>query len=134
MSISNSGCDFGKAGDQALIAAARQRMFSESGAPLALHTLAQTLGVSIRHLSLVFQRHFGVSVAVYARRERLRIAQRLLLQTSQPVQQIASQLGFPSPTSFSTAFRAYVGKTPSEFRKAEPIGQILTTGADVKWG
>lgn len=124
----------GNVGDQALIAAVRRHLFCPSGAPLSLPRLAETLDVSVQQLSTAFQRCFGMSVAVYARGERIRIAQRLLLQTSQPVQAISMQLGFSSQASFSNAFREGTGQTPSEFRKAAPIAPLLTTGIDLKWG
>lgn len=137
MSFSNIRHNLGNldgGGDHALIAAARQHLFGPSGASLTLNKLAETLDVSVQQLSMAFQRNFGVSLAVYARGERMRIAQRLLLQTSQSVRDIAGQLGFHSPANFSNAFREHTGKTPSEFRKAAPISQLLTSGFDLKWG
>lgn len=120
--------------DRALVAAVRQHMVDHSGVPLTVEQYAKKLDVTVRQLSAAFQRSMGVSVAMYVRGERIRIAQRLLLQTSQPIQEISAELGFSNSANFSSAFREFTGMTPSQFRKTAPLDQMLITSSDIKWG
>ena len=48
----------------------------------------------------------------------LRTARTLLRQTDMPLKQIAYQLGFSSPSNFSTAFRRSSGLSPAKFRRS----------------
>lgn len=129
-----TGQDFRRATDSELIMAVRQRMAEHPAAALVLNQLAESMGITVRQLSAAFERNLGVSVAVYIRTERLRTAQRLLLQTSKPIQSIARELGFSGPANFSSFFREFTGLTPSDFRKNPPEHLVLTTSGDVKWG
>lgn len=120
--------------DHALIAAARERLFGPCGRALPQYQLAQVLGVTARQLSGAFRRTLGISMSDFVRAERVRIAQRLLLQTSVPVHSIAAQLGFSSPANFSSAFRQHTGMTPSQFRKTSPLSDLLTSESNIRWG
>lgn len=133
MSLRESAADFSRASDSELIGAVRRRIARDPGVSPLLKHMAGDLGVTPRRLSRAFQKNLGVSLAVYARQERVRIAQRLLLQTSMPVQDIADQLGFSCSANFATAFRDVVGMSPSEYRR-NPVAHRDLTTSDVKWG
>lgn|SRR5690554_2239072 len=120
--------------DSELVVAVRQRIARQPGAPAGLNQLAATLGVAPSRLSAAFQRSLGISVAVYARNERMRIAQRMLLQTSYPIQDIAIIMGFSGAANFSSAFRQFTGTTPRDFRNNPPEYLALTTNTDIRWG
>lgn len=124
----------GSTNDSELVWAVRQRLAREPGAHVTVKQLAEELGVTQRQLSAAFGRSLGVSVAVYLRRERMYIAERLLLQTSMPIQDISEELGFSCPANFSSSFRAHSGMPPSEFRNSPPDHLAFTTIRDIKWG
>lgn len=134
MFIENKGRNLDKAGDYEVIDAARRHMALRSDVPLTVDQIASSLGVSVRRLTVAFERGVGVSAAAYVRAERMRIAQRLLLQTSQSIQAVAAELGFSNSANFSSAFRDFTGMTPSEFRKVAPLDKMLATSSDIKWG
>jgi len=117
-----------------LITAVRQRVARHPGALHTQQRLAAELGVSSSILNAAFKRRLGISIAVYVRSERLRIAKRLLLQTSMSIQDIARELGFSGPANFSTSFRQHVGVSPTEFRNGPPALRDLMTTDPVKWG
>lgn len=134
LSLQDVGHSFSGASDSELVVAVRQCIARQPRASAGLNQLAQILGVTPRQLSVAFQRSLGVSVAVYARSERMRIAQRMLLQTSHPIQDIAINLGFSGAATFSSAFRQFTGMTPRDFRNNPPEHLALTTNTDLRWG
>ena len=99
-----------------LVRAAKVYLLKQLGTAPRLNELARTLGVSERRLSNAFQHCLGISVFEFMRQERMRKACRFLSQTSLSVGSIAEELGFSSAANFSTAFREYVGTSPSVFR------------------
>lgn len=133
MSLKELTSDSRSASDSSLITAVRQRIVQEPGASVVLKHIARDLGVTPHRLSMAFQNNLGVSLAVFVRQERLRAAQRLLLQTSKPIQDIAEELGFSCSANFSSAFRERVGMSPSEYRR-DPGAHRDLTNTDVKWG
>jgi AraC-like DNA-binding protein len=50
---------------------------------------------------------------------RHELARHLLLNTDLPVSQIATNLGFAEPATFSRAFRSWAGTSPRQWRKEE---------------
>lgn len=85
--------------------------------PLTVEELAamEHLGVS-RYRSL-FRTLTGLSPVAYITGQRIARACELLSQTSLPMQDIASAVGYADPLYFSRVFRAQTGETPSAYRK-----------------
>jgi AraC family transcriptional regulator of adaptative response / DNA-3-methyladenine glycosylase II len=81
--------------------------------------LAQSLGVSARHLRRTFESEVGVSPQEAAQSHRIALAKRLVVDTSLPLTQIAYASGFGSLRRFHEAFRARVGRAPSALRRAK---------------
>lgn len=81
-------------------------------------TIANALGWSVRQIQLALQQS-GTTPHRLIKEERLRLAMYRLRSpehSHHTVTQIASQLGFSSLSSFSTAFRERFGSSPSSFR------------------
>jgi AraC family transcriptional regulator, positive regulator of tynA and feaB len=85
---------------------------------LRLDDVARACAISLRYLHQLFQ-GTGETAAEHLRRRRLERAHRLLATARLPVTQVAYTCGFASPSTFSRAFRAHFGITPSESR--EPL-------------
>ena len=79
--------------------------------------LADRHDVSREHLTRVFTQEYGVSPRVYAQQIKVREACRRLRQTDDSIKQVMQALGFTSRASFSRAFRAVTGSTPSDYRR-----------------
>lgn len=78
---------------------------------------ADELGVTPTHLTRCCKKTCGKS-ALGLLTDRIHYEACIMLRdTKQPVQDIASELGFKSPAYFSRAFQARAGRSPSAFRK-----------------
>jgi len=108
--------------DQVLVSAARQYLAGHLADPPGLRQLAHEVGTHEKRLSRAFREHLGMTVYEFVREERLRVARRLLAETSLSITAIAGELGFSSAANFATAFREKVGSTPSAFREAARRG------------
>ena len=87
---------------------------------------AQTLGVSVDHLSRSCRRVVGLSALDLAHERVLLDARRLLAQGPQPVAEIAAALGFEDAAYFSRFFTRRSGVSPSAYRAA--LAQGLAPG------
>jgi AraC-like DNA-binding protein len=85
---------------------------------LRLDDVARACAISLRYLHHLF-RGTGETAAEHLRMRRLERAHRLLATAGLPVTQVAHACGFASPSTFSRAFRAHFGITPSASR--EPL-------------
>jgi AraC family transcriptional regulator len=84
--------------------------------PVDLAELARLAHFSPFHFHHVFRGMVGESIAQHVRRLRLERAAGKLKATDQPVTQIAFDAGYEAHESFTRAFGAMFGCSPSEFR------------------
>lgn len=88
--------------------------FAETVSPDAL---AAEVGVHPSHLMRAFRRHHGCSIGDYLRRLRVECACHLLGGDT-PLGFIAHQVGFADQSHLHRHFKAIIGMTPAEFRRA----------------
>ncbi|MDP7143463.1 MAG: helix-turn-helix transcriptional regulator [Alphaproteobacteria bacterium] len=79
--------------------------------------LARELDVSEAVISRVINRHYKKSFPQILNECRVEDAKRLLMQTDEPVNVIASEVGFNSTQTFNRVFKDMTGESPSSFRK-----------------
>lgn len=91
-------------------------MQENTDADVTLADLAAQGGMSIRTLNRRFREQTGTTPLQWLLTARIRRAQHLLEATDQPVEQIAAQTGFGSPTAFRDRFKRVVGTSPKNFR------------------
>ncbi|MGQ2905141.1 MAG: GlxA family transcriptional regulator [Neoaquamicrobium sediminum] len=84
--------------------------------PLTVAAIARRAGVTARTLEKVFAAAIGETPGAYYLRLRLNAARRLVLDTSEPMTDIAARTGFSSAAAFSRAFSTAFGKAPSRMR------------------
>lgn len=80
--------------------------------------VARSQGASLRSLQMAFEKE-GSSPAAFIRQERLRLAQRIMVDPRhrhRPIEQIASLVGYPEVNGFIRAFKRQVGSTPNVWR------------------
>lgn len=85
---------------------------------LTLDLLAEKARINKYYMSHAFKREYGTSPINYMIACRLREGQRLLAETDLSLSQIATVLGFSSPSYFSQSFRSAEGISPTEYRKS----------------
>jgi transcriptional regulator GlxA family with amidase domain len=85
---------------------------------LTVDEIAAQAGMSTRTLNRRFREQTGTTPLQWLHRARVRRAQHLLETTPYPVERIATQIGFGSPTAFRERFRRVVGTSPQAYRRA----------------
>ncbi|MET8805618.1 helix-turn-helix domain-containing protein [Streptomyces sp. NPDC004546] len=85
---------------------------------LTVDEIAAQAGMSTRTLNRRFREQTGTTPLQWLHRARVRRAQHLLETTPYPVERIATQTGFGSPTAFRERFRRVVGTSPQAYRRA----------------
>lgn len=87
-----------------------------------IESLADSLGVTSRHLRRLFDEHLGASPIEIMITGRLHFAKQMIVETAIPISEIAFAAGFQSIRRFNEAFKSRFKKSPSEFRaKSEPL-------------
>lgn len=79
--------------------------------------LADTLGMTSRHLRRLFLRHAGASPTAVATTQRVRRAKALVDTTALSMSAIAFASGFASIRRFNAAFRAVYRRSPTAVRR-----------------
>ena len=93
-----------------------QRGFLDDGK--TVEDLADTLGMTARHLRRLFARHAGASPTAVATTRRVQRAKRLIDGTAMPMAAVAFAAGFASIRRFNAAFRAVYRRPPTALRRA----------------
>jgi transcriptional regulator GlxA family with amidase domain len=84
---------------------------------LALADLAAHAAMSVRTFTRRFRDETGVSPARWLTDRRVELAKRLLESTELPVDRVAEQAGFGTPTSLRQHLHAAIGVAPLAYRR-----------------
>ena len=96
---------------------ATEFMRENFASPLTLNDIAMSAHISPSYFHLIFKNSVGVTPARYLLDVRMREAQKLLINTSLPLSEIAGMCGFDSQSYFTDVFRREEGVTPGKFRR-----------------
>ncbi|GGO03764.1 AraC family transcriptional regulator [Saccharibacillus kuerlensis] len=88
---------------------------------LSLSLIAERFGLSSSYLSRLFKDAFGENFVDYLAGVRVDAAKQLLKETDQPIQDIATRVGYANYMSFSRAFKKIASTTPGEYRSRSRI-------------
>lgn len=86
---------------------------------ISLDTLARRANMSVSQFMKCFTATFRTTPYQYVLDRRISRAKTLLSTTALSITEIASTVGFSSPSHFATTFKGRVGITPSSFRNAQ---------------
>jgi AraC family transcriptional regulator len=87
-------------------------------AKLSSDAVAAAAGVHPSHLMRAFRRRQGRTIGEYLRGLRVEYARHLLEGSDTPLGQVALDSGFCDQGHFTRAFKAHVGLSPGQFRRA----------------
>lgn len=96
---------------------AAERMKADGLSDQTIAGLADSLGVTDRHLRRVFASEYGVSPIVWLQIQRLLTAKHLLADTPLPIMQVAMDAGFGSVRRLNALFRKHYHCSPTDFRR-----------------
>lgn len=83
-----------------------------------LDELSELFYMSKYHLCRTFKKYTGYTINEYININRVMQAKKLLTDTNISISKIAEKTGYQSLTNFGKVFKQYMGKRPTEFRKA----------------
>lgn len=91
---------------------------------ISVHTLAQLVRLHPVYLSQLFKKETGFSLNQYIQREKIREAQKMLIQSDLSATEISALLQFNDQSYFSSIFKKLTGLTPNQYRnnpQASPL-------------
>lgn len=88
------------------------------GESVTLADMAAAAGLSRMHFAAQFRVLTGQRPHEYLLRRRIERAQQMLVETRDPLVEIALAVGFQTQAHFTTVFRRFVGDTPYQWRSA----------------
>lgn len=107
--------------DDPVVINALKHLHAAPEAPWTVESLARHVNISRASLAARFRATVGEPPMGYLTRWRLTLAGDLLqAPNTTTISQIAHAVGYTNAYSFSTAFKRYLGITPTEFRHQKP--------------
>lgn len=85
--------------------------------PHNVQSMAEHMGVSVRHLTRLFNQEIGMTPAQWLEQQRVAHAREMLEATPLAVKQVADECGFSSVDILRRAFLRQLKVTPSQYRK-----------------
>ncbi len=103
-------------------------MYRNYNKPLSIAELARSVFLSEQHYRKLFRDDYGISPHRYLMNIRLTMAKDMLLNSSTPINEIASAVGIPDSLSFSRVFSSQFGVSPRNFRNSKMNNSIDING------
>lgn len=88
---------------------------------LKLDELAAHFYMNKTYLCEMFKKECGVTVVTFLRDIRMAVAAQQLRDTGDPIQQIASSVGYPDSAYFTRVFRSLYGVSPEVYRRLKTV-------------
>lgn len=99
-----------------LVEECKNLIFRRMHSKIIIHELAEELDVSKEYLSALFRKTEGICIKDYIMREKVNLAENLLIYSEYSIEQIGLYLGFSSQSHFGTIFKKYENMTPRQYR------------------
>jgi AraC-like DNA-binding protein len=98
---------------------AMQQMRLYYSKPIRVAELAAQVGMPESSFTRQFRKATGTSPIAWLRQERIKQAKRRLLESDDPIKEVARQVGYSDQYFFSKDFKKMTKLTPSQFREDE---------------
>lgn len=94
---------------------------------ISVEDMAGLVRLSVSHFGRAFKQTYGRSPHAHIIAERIERAQEMMLETAEPLAQIASAVGLADQSHLSRLFRQVTGETPFAWRRARwaPTGMTV---------
>lgn len=112
------------------ISTAMNSIHNDPGHRWTLQALAEQAGMSRSGFALRFKALVGETPMDYVTRWRMLVAVDRLGGTKEPISVIAKSLGYVSESSFSTAFKRTMGRSPRQYHRKAAGPSSLTNGEE----
>lgn len=89
-----------------------------SASRVSMHDAAEACNLSPTTFRRLFRRTMGVTFGSFERKQRIAMAERLLLRTDLPLVTIAGRCGFTNLSHFHRTFKTMYRETPGQYRNA----------------
>ena len=86
--------------------------------PLRIQQLADYIGIDRSYLTSTFKKVKGISPQEFLINLRMDRAASLLKETSLPINEVASSVGYKDPLAFSKIFKQYYSTSPKNYRNS----------------
>lgn len=83
---------------------------------VSIRNLAQTAGMSVRNLQLMFKAYTGETIRQYIIRLRTEYARLMLKEDQQNYREISEYLGFANPSALNNMFQKHLHGTPQQIK------------------
>ncbi|MBR6569961.1 MAG: helix-turn-helix transcriptional regulator [Clostridia bacterium] len=104
------------AGNRSVIQYAIHHIRNSAPAELAIHTIAEAIGISTGHLSRMFHQETGRKLVDYLQEVRMEHAARLLAEGTLSNEEICERIGYSRLQYFASKFKEHYGLTLNEYR------------------
>ena len=84
---------------------------------LTINELARSIGINRSYLTSIFKKEVGVSPQEYLVQYRLDQGAKRLASTDTPIKDIAQDIGYDNPLTFSKIFKSRFGCSPQAYRQ-----------------
>jgi len=101
-----------------LLAWVRDRVLANPRRPIPVSAIATARGMSRSHFSHHFRAATGLSPARFMTEVRVQEAARILLATSKPLKEVATDWGFTNVNHFGKVFRRFHHVSPGSYRRS----------------
>ena len=89
----------------------------ENYATAKISAVAGYIGIHRSYLTSIFKEKMGISPQEYLIQCKLQQAIALLIETNNPIQEIARKVGYDNPLTFSKTFKNFYGVSPKLYRQ-----------------
>ena len=103
--------------EEGLLSEVTNYMLHNLGEPLDIEAVAQIHNVSGRTLMRLFRQQLDMTFGTYLRVARIVKAVELLTLSAKSISEVAYDVGYSSPSSFTHAFHELTGMSPREYAK-----------------
>lgn len=100
--------------DEPRLARVCRELLEQPSLELGIDAIAERAGMSRRTFTRLFRQHTGISFVEW-RQQACLLAAVVRLGQGEAVTRVASDLGYSSPSAFSSVFRKVLGEAPSRY-------------------